>query len=110
MTSSKAETLDKVHHIAINVHDVDSAIQWYQTSFACELKERDTFGAILAFGNVELHLHLPSQHRPHLGFEKADAETFGKLRPQLGGIRSAFIADATGNPVELIQPEEQDED
>jgi catechol 2,3-dioxygenase-like lactoylglutathione lyase family enzyme len=108
MAEQEIQSLDNIHHIAINVHDIDSAVQWYQTSFSCELKERDTFSAILSFGNIELHLHLPSQHRPHLGFEKADAETFGKLRPQLGGLRSAFIADSTGNPVELIQPKTSD--
>ncbi len=33
--------LQSLHHIAIPVRDIDRAIAWYTSRFACELKYRD---------------------------------------------------------------------
>lgn len=96
-------TLDKIHHIAINVADLEQAIKWYQGSFNCQLLEKDRSQAVLQFKNVMLTLVLPSKEPGHLAFEREDAETFGTLKERAEGINSAFVSDSTGNRIEIVK-------
>ena len=86
--------LDRMHHIAINVADIEQAVNWYTTSFNCELVFSDAQQAVLRFSNIELHLVLPSSHQPHSAFIRDDAGSFGELREQALGIKSTFLADS----------------
>jgi catechol 2,3-dioxygenase-like lactoylglutathione lyase family enzyme len=99
---------DTIDHFAIAVADLNAASQWYQTSFKCEEIYRDTKQIILQFENIKLALVLPSQERPHLAIERSDADTFGSLRDLASGVKSCFISDPTGNPVELIQVDDNE--
>jgi catechol 2,3-dioxygenase-like lactoylglutathione lyase family enzyme len=96
--------LDSIDHFALSVADIDASINWYRTSFHCELVYQDATQAILAFENIKLVLVLPSQQQPHLALEKFDASGFGELRKHADGTESCFISDPSGNPVELIKP------
>lgn len=99
MDISKA---DRIDHIAIVVNDLDQAINWYSTSFECTLLYRERQQAMLRFANVDLQLVLPSLQQPHVAFLRTDAETLGELRPQIGSARSTFLADPTGNIIEIL--------
>lgn len=102
------DALDSMDHVGIVVANLDAAIKWYQTSFACELLYQDKKEALLQFANVKLALTLPSYHPPHLAFEKKDAATYGELHKQADGRLSTIVGDPTGNIVELIaQPNEK---
>lgn len=94
--------LDQVHHIALPVADISQSIAWYQSSFSCELAYQDATQAILQFNNIRIVLVLPSQQRMHIAYLRDDAETLGELREQVDGIQSTFVADPTGNPVEIV--------
>lgn len=94
---------DTIDHFAITVADVRAAAQWYLSSFNCEEVYRDTKQIVLQFENIKLALVLPSQERPHLAIARSDANSFGALRELATGVKSCFISDPTGNPVELIQ-------
>jgi catechol 2,3-dioxygenase-like lactoylglutathione lyase family enzyme len=93
--------LDRIHHVAINVADVDQAVKWYQSSFNCGLLFKNNVAASLEFENLRLTLVLPSQQPPHLCFLREDASAFGELLLQPDGVKSTFLADPTGNLVEL---------
>ena len=94
--------LDRIDHITLQVADIEASIRWYQSSFRCELIQQDRFRARLKFDNVELTLILPSQEPPHLAFYRDDAHTLGALRLRPDGRHTTFIADPTGNPIEIV--------
>ncbi len=103
MEKDKDTNLTEIDHCVVMVADLDTSISWYLSSFSCELAYRTRTLAILQFKNMRVVLSLPSEQRPHLGFIKEDAETFGELHEQADLCNSTFIADPSGNPVELIK-------
>ena len=105
ITSSQVETLDSLHHVAVSVHDVARAVEWYSATFRCEVVYRDETWAMLRFANVHLALVVPHQHPPHLGFVTPKADSYGELKLHRDGTRSIYIADPDGNPVELLAPD-----
>lgn len=96
-------TLDAIDHFAIRVADIQKAVEWYQTSATCRVIYQKQTSALLEFANIKLALVLPSQEQPHLAFTREDADKFGELTPQVDGSMSCFIADSTGNMIELIK-------
>ena len=93
---------DSIHHIAIMVANIESSVQWYTTSFNCEVIFSNDTEAILEFENLSLHLLLPSQMPAHIAFSRDDADTFGELRENRDDTKSCFVSDPTGNPVEIV--------
>ena len=103
------EELDSIHHIAITVADIEQSLRWYQSSFRCQVLFQDTTKVVLQFANVKVTLVLPSQQQPHVAYIRDDAETLGELRSGPEGALSTFIADPTGNPVEIVSRQSIDE-
>lgn len=102
-TAERVKTeLDSMHHVAISVKDVAEAVDWYRENFRCEVAYQDPTWALLRFANMQLALVIPSQHPPHIAFEHADAARFGTLKPHRDGTRSVYVADPSGNPVEVL--------
>lgn len=99
-----SDRLDSLHHVAIPVADLKRAIQWYATSFRCEVIFEEETQAILQFSNVRIVLVMPSQQPPHVAFPKVDAHRFGELMVRKDGTISTYLSDPTGNVVELIAP------
>lgn len=97
-------TLDTLDHVAISVHDIGESVRWYSENFQCRVTYQDATWALLEFANVRLALVIPSQHPPHIAFVRADAEQFGPLKAHRDGTRSTYIADVSGNPVEILAP------
>lgn len=95
--------LTTVDHITINVANLDAAIAWYQTSFSCELLQRNSTLAVLKFNNLNVTLALPSSERAHVAYLKSNAAEFGELTPNFEGNSSTYLADPTGNIVELVE-------
>jgi len=102
VTPTKPVALDAMHHVAISVRDIDEAVKWYAENFRCEISYQDATWALLTFSNVQLALVIPEQHPPHIAFSHPRAEQFGPLKPHRDGTRSTYIADPSGNPVEIM--------
>ncbi len=96
--------LDSLDHVAIPVEDVASAVDWYRSTFRCEVKYQDSTWALLRFANTSLALVIPSQHPAHIGFVSPDAEKFGALKTHRDGTRSCYVNDPAGNSVEILAP------
>jgi catechol 2,3-dioxygenase-like lactoylglutathione lyase family enzyme len=94
---------DRIDHIAVTVADLEQAIRWYTSSFACQLLQHDRTQATLRFDNIDLVLTLPSSLPGHLAFCRRDAATLGELHELADGRRSTLIADPAGTPVEIIE-------
>jgi catechol 2,3-dioxygenase-like lactoylglutathione lyase family enzyme len=85
--------MDKLHHVAVVVPDIQQALQWYE----------DASWALLRFGNIDLALVLPGQHPPHIAIERPDASAYGPLRQHRDGTASVYVNDPFGNVIEIMQ-------
>ena len=97
--------LDSIHHVAIEVEDVSTATAWYLEKFRCEVSYQDATWALLSFGNMKLALVTPGQHPPHIAFVSDSAHDHGPLKGHRDGTRSVYVADPSGNSVELLDPD-----
>ncbi|MFH5804845.1 VOC family protein [Alienimonas sp. DA493] len=102
-------TLDRLHHVAVEADDIETAVEWYQEHFSCRVAYQDDTWALLKFANVSLALVTPGQHPPHLGFVHPEAAKFGELKPHRDGTESLYLSDPHGNAVELLSTKGIDE-
>ena len=94
---------DKLHHVAINVTDLNRAIEWYMHNTDCVLEYSDDTWALIGYENCKLALTIAKEHPPHVCFEVEGAETFGKLVKHRDGTESCYIKDPDGNSVEMLE-------
>jgi glyoxylase I family protein len=110
-----------VHHVSINVDDVDAALAFYTDVLGLEPRDdRPDFGfggAWLNAGGQQLHLiqaPLPANHGQHFALHVGDLPAVvDELRGRgltvsdpvkVGTGLQSFINDPCGNTVELNQP------
>ena len=114
--------LDGVHHVSLNVSDVDEAGRFYVDVLGLEVLPRPDFpfpGMWLRSQGQEIHLMGVEQHEAptgqHFAFRVDDIEgAVEELRskgvrvsnpsPLPGGARQAFLRDPSGNIIEINQP------
>src|ERR1700693_5210501 len=94
--------LDSIHHVAVSVDHIATAVEWYKHNFQCKISYQDETWAMLEFANMKLALVIPSQHPPHVAFVSPEAEKFGTLKPHRDGTRSCYVTDPDGNSVEIM--------
>jgi catechol 2,3-dioxygenase-like lactoylglutathione lyase family enzyme len=94
--------LDSIHHVAIPVQDVATAVDWYTRTFNCEIRYQDETWALLKFGNIDLALVIPDQHPAHIGFVSPEAEKWGVLELHRDGTKSCYVNDPAGNSIEIL--------
>jgi len=97
------KTLDHIHHVAIQVKDIEESLNWYTSNFSCEVAYRDESWALLKFKNISLALVLPHQHPPHFAITKDDVKPYGVPVPHRDGTSSVYIQDPSGNNVEMLK-------
>ena len=95
--------MDKIHHIAVQVDNVKSAVDWYQKQFNIEVSYQDDTWAMLKFDNISLAIVIPGQHPPHFAIENDHAEDYGELTVHRDNTASIYINDPFGNAVEIIK-------
>ena len=94
--------MTRIHHLALPVTDVASAVAWYREMFECKVSYQDSTWAMLEFDNVALALVSQGQHPPHIALAHPHAERFGRLTCHRDGTRSVYIQDNSGNAVEIL--------
>ena len=109
-----------VHHVSINVSDVDAAIAFYTDVLGCTVRgdrpEVGFGGAWLDVGGQQLHLieaPTPENRGQHFAVQVADIDAaVAEVRARgvevsdpgpVGTSRQAFLNDPSGNTVELHQ-------
>ena len=114
------ETLG-IHHVALNVADVSAAIEFYTKRLGLTLRsDRPALGiggAWLDAGGQQVHLleaPAPAACGQHFAIHVADLDAvIAELRAasltvsdanEIGPGRQAFLADPSGNGIELHQP------
>ncbi|MCU1357858.1 MAG: lactoylglutathione lyase [Acidimicrobiales bacterium] len=109
-----------VHHVSLNVTDVDAALAFYTGILGLTVRDdRPDFGfggAWLDVGGQQVHLiaaPTPQNLGQHLAIQVADLDaTIAELRAEgvevtdgspVGPGRQAFLVDPSGNAVELYE-------
>lgn len=95
-------TLDTIHHIAIQVKDINKAVSWYTKHFKCLVEYQDDTWAMLKFAQISLALVLPQQHPYHFAIITDDLTPYGKAVPHRDGTSSVYIKDIDGNTLEML--------
>jgi catechol 2,3-dioxygenase-like lactoylglutathione lyase family enzyme len=100
-----AERLAYMHHVALTVTDISSAIAWYRQRFACRVLYQDATWGFLQFSNINLALVTPGEHPSHIAFATTlqQVAAAGPVQLHRDGTRSTYIGDGQGNRVELLQ-------
>ena len=114
--------LDGVHHVSLNVHDVEKTGRFYLEVLGLEKLPRPDFGVPglwLRAGGQEIHLIEVEDHRApegqHFAFRVDDLDEAIRALGEHGvkvsdpfqipaGGRQAFLRDPAGNLIELNQP------
>jgi catechol 2,3-dioxygenase-like lactoylglutathione lyase family enzyme len=110
-----------VHHVSINVRDVDEAMRFYVDQLGLVRRDdRPDFGfggAWLDAGSQQVHLiegDPPAAVGQHFALQVSDLQTaIAELRAEglevsdaaaVGTGRQAFLSDPSGNGIELHEP------
>ena len=110
-----AARLVGINHVALEVGDVDEALEWYGRIFAFELRGRA--GRTMAFidmGDQFLALSAPRRQRGdddrHFGLVVDDKEAVRRALQEVGAeivpTRGLRFVDPWGNNVEIVQYDE----
>ena len=94
---------DTLHHIAIQVKNIQRAVEWYTAYFKVKVSYQDDTWAMLQFKNINLALVLPEQHPPHIAIESPFANQFGALTKHRDGTESVYITDSEDNILEVMK-------
>ena len=95
--------MDKIHHIAIEVKNIQESINWYKNNTNCIISYQDETWAMINYDNISLALVLPNMHPPHIAFEKKNAEDYGRLKNHRDGTSSVYIKDPSNNSIEILK-------
>jgi catechol 2,3-dioxygenase-like lactoylglutathione lyase family enzyme len=98
-----SNALDHIHHIALQVKDLEETILWYTKNFACQIAYQDNSWALLKFDNLSLALVQPDQHPPHFAITRQDITLYGTPVPHRDGTSSVYIEDPSGNNIEMLK-------
>jgi extradiol dioxygenase family protein len=95
--------MDTIHHIAIQVSDIEETLYWYKSNFDVIISYQDRTWALIEFENVSLALVMPDQHPSHFAILDKQAEKHGHLVMHRDGTQSVYIQDPSGNAVEMLK-------
>lgn len=99
---TREEGLDRIHHVAVSVENIPSAVEWYREKFHCSVDYQDETWAQLGFANCKLALVMKGQHPSHFGIEGQDPARFGDIQTHRDGVRFVCLLDPFGNWVEVV--------
>ena len=95
--------LDRIHHIAVQVSDIEKSVEWYKAKFSCKVDYSDSSWALLRFANLSVALVTENEHPPHYAIERESISEFGKATTHRDGTRSVYISDLDDNTIEMLK-------
>jgi len=97
--------MKKFDHIAIQVTDIMSSVEWYKTHTGASIEYLDDTWAMLKTCNVKVALILADQHPPHwaIAVDSLDEMPAGsKISLHRDGSRFVYLTDPDGNTIEYV--------
>ena len=95
-------TEDFIDHIAVEVKDVEAAVNWYSKKFNCNIKYQDNTWAMLSFQNISIALVTPGEHPPHFAIVKESLNKDDEIKYHRDGIGYMYSKDIDNNVIELV--------
>ena len=94
----------RLDHVALNVKNIQTSIDWYVENLGCQVDYSDETWALLSIGGTKIALTLPEQHPPHVAFAADSLSLFpdGKIREHRDGSKYLYIVDPDGNTIEWL--------
>jgi len=98
----------QLDHVAIQVKDINRAIEWYKENLGARVHYVDDTWAMLLIGDAAnccwVALVTPSQHPPHIAFRVSSKKELDgeKVKVHRDGSSYIYKADSEGNIIELI--------
>ncbi len=91
-------------HVAIQVHDIQEAVNWYTEQLQAKIKYADQTWALMEIGTTRVALTLPGSHPPHIAFRVFSMEEFpeGEIKEHRDGSKYLYKEDCSGNVIEYI--------
>jgi len=92
-------------HVAINVDDVERAVEWYQQNLHAHVEYRDNTWAMLKIGDVRVALTKPTEHPSHIAVKIDSLNEFPQgceIKTHRDGSLYSYCKDSEGNTVEWI--------
>ena len=99
---------DRLHHVTLQVGDVDRAARWYVETFRCETVHRDARRVVVAFGDLQVHLVRADLEPPSLTLVRPDVAEMGPSTRRPDGVRMLRLVDPWGNVIEVVDRDDPD--
>jgi len=113
MTEGKKPRLIGINHVAIEVGDIDEALEWYARVFDFKLRGKGERNAFIDMGDQFINMTLVPDHavngveKRHLGFVVDDRSRIIELAKAAGArfVEGPFLdfLDPWGNRLEIIE-------
>ncbi|MFT7536642.1 MAG: catechol-2,3-dioxygenase [Hyphomicrobiaceae bacterium] len=100
--SRAANEPDVVHHVTVQVGDLERAIKWYGETFRAKLVRRSSDRAVFAFESLELHLAGPDTEPAGITIVRHDVAKMGPSKRRANGVRGLHLVDPWGNAIEVV--------
>jgi catechol 2,3-dioxygenase-like lactoylglutathione lyase family enzyme len=113
MAEGKKPRLVGINHVAIEVADIDAALEWYRRIFDFTLRGKGERNAFIDMGDQFINMTLVKDHAPegeekrHIGFVVDDRSQIIELAKAAGArfVEGPFLdfLDPWGNRLEIIE-------
>jgi catechol 2,3-dioxygenase-like lactoylglutathione lyase family enzyme len=113
MAEGKKPRLVGINHVAIEVADIDAALEWYARIFDFTLRGKGERNAFIDMGDQFINMTLVKDHAPegeekrHIGFVVDDRSQIIELAKAAGArfVEGPFLdfLDPWGNRLEIIE-------
>ena len=113
MTEGKKPRLVGINHVAIEVSDIDKALEWYARIFDFTLRGKSERNAFIDMGDQFVNITLvkdytvPGEEKRHIGFVVDDRSRIIELAKAAGArfVDGPFLdfLDPWGNRLEIIE-------
>ena len=95
--------LDEIDHIAIQVQDIETSLNWYLENFKCKKIYSDKTWAFIEFNNIKLALVTEEEHPSHFAIIDNNIDTKKGTKKHRDNSISKYINDPDKNKIELIK-------
>jgi catechol 2,3-dioxygenase-like lactoylglutathione lyase family enzyme len=104
----------KLDHIAIEVDDIDEAIEWYENMLNASIIYSDKTWGMLEVHGIKIALILRCTHPPHIAFSVKKIKDLpcdvDDVKTHRDKSKYTYIKDPSGNVIEFIYWPEDEED
>jgi catechol 2,3-dioxygenase-like lactoylglutathione lyase family enzyme len=96
----------KLDHVALNVENISSAVEWYGKEYDGKTLYQDETWALMLIGDTKIAFTISSHHPAHIGFCVDSISSFpegAEVKSHRDGSTYCYRSDPWGNVIEFIK-------